>query len=64
MGQLFRERIAWVADACCDLLTQTYGAAAAAGTVRWAEAFEPCEYGREWNSTLIRDLFPFLPQRS
>jgi hypothetical protein len=62
MGQHFRERIAWVADACRDLLTQTYGVTA--GSVRWAEAFEPCEYGREWNSDLIRDLFPFLPRNS
>lgn len=60
MGRLFRERIAWVADTHRDLLNVTYGASV--GTdVQWAEAFEPCEYGREWDAHLIRRRFPFLP---
>ncbi len=60
MGRLFRERIAWVADRYRDLLIEEYGAEAGP-TVQWAEAFEPCEYGRAWDVDLIRSLFPFLP---
>jgi hypothetical protein len=31
--------------------------------VRYAEAFEVCEYGRQPNAAEIRRLFPFLPQK-
>lgn len=30
--------------------------------IRYAEAFEICEYGRQPSDAEIRDLFPFLPQ--
>ena len=39
-----------------------YGAEAAA-TVRFAEAFEVCEYGRRPTAEEIRKLFPFFPAR-
>lgn len=60
LGGFYRDRIAWVADAYRGLLTQTYGDDAGQ-PVQWAEAFEPCEYGREWDAALIRQLFTFLP---
>lgn len=31
--------------------------------VRFAEAFEVCEYGRQPNPDEIRQLFPFFPAR-
>jgi hypothetical protein len=37
-----------------------YGAEGAK-KVRYAEAFEICEYGRMPSKTEIRKLFPFLP---
>ena len=60
LGGLFRERIAWLANYCRDLLVETYGVEAGQ-QIQWAEAFEPCEYGRPWDAELIRRLFPFLP---
>jgi N-acetylglucosamine malate deacetylase 1 len=30
--------------------------------VRYAEAFEICEYGARPNQARIRELFPFLPR--
>lgn len=60
LGRLFRNRIAWLADYCRDLLTEEYGAEAAS-QIEWVEAFEPCEYGRPWDASLIRRLFPFVP---
>jgi len=32
-----------------------------AGKIRYVEAFEICEYGRQPNKKEIRDLFPFFP---
>ena len=34
----------------------------AAGKVRYAEAFEVCEYGRQPDEAEIRRLFPFFPK--
>ena len=42
-------------------LIRWYGEEAAA-EVKFAEAFEICEYGRQPNAAQIRDLFPFLPK--
>ncbi len=43
-------------------LEATYGADAA-GKVRFAEAFEICEYGRRPNAQELHQLFPFLPEK-
>jgi len=45
-----------------DALEKYYGAEAA-GKVRFAEAFEICEYGRRPTPEEIRKLFPFFPER-
>ena len=42
-------------------LVKWYGVERAAG-VRYAEAFEVCEFGRQPTDAEIRRLFPFLPQ--
>ncbi|PYQ01393.1 MAG: GlcNAc-PI de-N-acetylase [Acidobacteria bacterium] len=43
-------------------LAEWYGADRAAG-VKYAEAFEICEYGRQPTKEEIRQLFPFFPAR-
>ena len=48
------------ADKYRDLLTQFYGPDAAG--IRYAEAFEPCEYGTPLTDETIPRLFPFLPR--
>jgi LmbE family N-acetylglucosaminyl deacetylase len=65
-----RERLAftarWVEDrgpkpaAFAPLLEKLYGADQAS-SVRWIEAFEPCEYGRPLDAELYAQLFPFVP---
>jgi hypothetical protein len=47
------------ADKFRDSLTRWYGAERAQ-QVRYAEAFEVCEYGRQPTEAQIRELFPFL----
>jgi N-acetylglucosamine malate deacetylase 1 len=49
------------ADRFRDALVRWYGDAGAKG-VKYAEAFEICEYGRQPNPEEIRQLFPFLPK--
>ena len=44
-----------------EALAKWYGADRAAA-VRYAEAFEICEFGRQPNDAEIRRLFPFFPQ--
>ena len=44
-----------------DTLIKWYGAEQGAA-VKYAEAFEICEYGRRPNETQIRELFPFFPK--
>ena len=34
-----------------------------AGKIKYAEAFEICEYGRQPNENEIRRLFPFFPSK-
>jgi hypothetical protein len=48
-----------VSPAVRDTLTKWYGAERAK-TVRYAEAFEICEYGTRPDEAMIRKLFPFL----
>ena len=50
------------ADRYRDGLARWYGEEEA-GKVRYAEAFEICEFGRQPSESEIRTLFPFLPQR-
>lgn len=60
LGQLFRDRIASLADRFRDQLIATYGEERGR-KIRWVEAFERCEYGRTWDRDLIARLFPFVP---
>lgn len=50
-----------VTDAVRGTLAKWYGAEKAK-SVRYAEAFEICEYGTRPDETMIRKLFPFLPR--
>jgi len=48
-----------VSPAVRETLTKWYGAERAKA-VRYAEAFEICEYGTRPDEAMIRKLFPFL----
>lgn len=65
------DRRAWLADKLQarlrrqahrwrDLLVRTYGTQRG-GSIEFAEAVEPCEYGAPFDATTVRRLFPFLP---
>ena len=43
-------------------LAERYGSEKAK-TVKYAEAFEICEYGRQPTETEVRKLFPFFPKK-
>ena len=58
----FMARFASTADRFRAKLAEWYGADHAA-KVKYAEAFEICEYGRQPDQAEIRRLFPFLPAR-
>jgi LmbE family N-acetylglucosaminyl deacetylase len=58
----FLARFASTADRFRSRLAELYGAEQAA-KVKYAEAFEICEYGRQPDKAEIRRLFPFLPAR-
>jgi LmbE family N-acetylglucosaminyl deacetylase len=58
----FDRRFASTAERFRLQLTQWYGADEAK-KVRYAEAFEVCEYGRIPNREELRKLFPFFPAR-
>ncbi len=64
--QWFREKHPWarrdadVANKYREELLQYYGAEKGK-QVKYAEAFEICEYGRRVNEAQIRTLFPFYP---
>jgi LmbE family N-acetylglucosaminyl deacetylase len=60
--EFFASRFASTADRFRSPLAEWYGAERAAG-IRYAEAFEICEYGRQPTKEEIRQLFPFLPPR-
>jgi LmbE family N-acetylglucosaminyl deacetylase len=59
--QGFTNRFASIADRCRDKLIDLYGLDAGKA-VRYAEAFEICEYGRQPTKDELRKLFPFLPK--
>ena len=56
----FSRRFASTADRFRARLAARYGQQRAS-TVRYAEAFEVCEYGRQPDEAEIRRLFPFFP---
>lgn len=58
----FKRRAARVADDCRDKLIELYGEEAGK-QVRYAEAFEICEYGSRPSPADLRRLFPFLPEK-
>jgi len=58
----FKRRFAAVADRCRDQLIAVYGEEKGK-QVRYAEAFEICEYGRRPGPEELRKLFPFLPPK-
>jgi hypothetical protein len=57
----FKNRSAWTADHHRQKLIQLYGEELGK-KVRYAEAFEICEYGRQPNAEELRRLFPFFPK--
>ena len=61
LGDWYKQRIAPLAERFRPQLIQRYGAERAA-TIRYVEAFEPCEYGSPLNEKNRHTLFPFLPQ--
>ena len=62
VGESFRRRFAAIADQYRDKLIEVYGPEAGR-QVRYAEAFEVCEYGRQPKGEELRRLFPFLPEK-
>ena len=58
----FRARFARTADRFRDRLIALYGEEIGS-KVRYAEAFEICEYGRQPSEEEIRQLFPFFPRK-
>jgi len=59
LGEQHRIRIAHVADKYRSQLIETYGEEHGS-KVRYAEAFEHCEYGAPLSPSAIKRLFPFL----
>jgi LmbE family N-acetylglucosaminyl deacetylase len=55
-----RGRLQSQADVYRDLLLRIYGSECGS-RVRYAEAFEACEYGAPLDAAALRRLFPFLP---
>ena len=56
----FKPYVMRAADSYRDELAAWYGEDAAS-SVKYAEAFEICEYGRQPSKEEIRELFPFFP---
>lgn len=59
----FRQRFARIANQHRDRLIELYGPEKGQA-VKYAEAFEICEYGRQPSGEEIRQLFPFIPRPS
>lgn len=57
----FKRRFASTADGCRDKLIELYGEDAGK-KVKYAEAFEVCEYGRRPGKEDLKKLFPYLPE--
>ena len=55
-------RFASTADRFRNRLVELYGPELG-GKIKYAEAFEICEYGRRPSKEEIRELFPFFPER-
>ena len=62
LGEWFRRRIAPLADRYREQLIALYGPEHGR-RVKYAEAFEPCEYGTPLTNENRPRLFPFLPSR-
>jgi LmbE family N-acetylglucosaminyl deacetylase len=58
----FKARFASIANRCRDKLIELYGPERGK-RVRYAEAFQICEYGRQPSPQEIRRLFPFFPEK-
>jgi LmbE family N-acetylglucosaminyl deacetylase len=58
----FERRFASIADKYRDKLIALYGEERGR-QVRYAEAFEVCEYGRQPSAEQLRELFPFVQNR-
>jgi LmbE family N-acetylglucosaminyl deacetylase len=58
----FARRAAAIADKYRDKLIELYGEQPGK-SVKYAEAFEVCEYGRQPSPEELRELFPFLPNQ-
>lgn len=58
----FPRRNEWIANQYRDKLIELYGEVEGK-KVRYAEAFEVCEYGRRPNAQDLRKLFPFVPAK-
>ena len=58
----FKTRFARTADKYRDRLVELYGEEVGS-KVRYAEAFEICEYGSRPSADELRKLFPFLPDK-
>jgi hypothetical protein len=61
LGRHFRTRISPYADRFRELLKSIYGVDQGS-TIRYIQAFEPCEYGSPLTDAEKRRLFPFLPE--
>ena len=59
--EAFRRRFTGIADRCREKLVDLYGEDGK--KVRYAEAFQICEYGRRPGPEELRELFPFLPKK-
>jgi N-acetylglucosamine malate deacetylase 1 len=57
-----RRRFGAIANRYRDKLIELYGPEAGP-KIRYAEAFEICEYGRQPSAKELRNLFPFLPKK-
>lgn len=62
LRESFKGRFASTAKQYREKLIELYGEEAGK-QVRYAEAFEICEYGRQPSAEEIRRLFPFLPEK-
>jgi hypothetical protein len=58
----FEGRFAAVADKYRNKLIELYGPEQGKN-VKYAEAFEVCEYGRQPSKQELLELFPFFPER-
>ncbi len=60
LKQWYLQRVTPFAERHSDLIAATYGHDCAQ-SIRYIEAFEPCEYGSPLDDAAIKRLFPFVP---